>query len=255
MKILKKKAFTFVELVVVIIIISILSTIGFTQFQGNISSWRDTLRTANISEISLALKNQKQVRGSYPIPSNNFKIKIWTPIVAWQWKLDTNIWLSTIDDIPLDPKLNIPYLYSISANRQEFEIALALENNDWENNLAFLKWDYKSISKNILPTLILATGSISEIDINSWNNKDLFIFKNQGNNLPYNFEWSLKPTSNWTSFADLLNKAENDWNFSQNSNFETCLEILMSWKYLWNWEYQIRTNTWALANIVCFFNS
>jgi len=47
-----------------------------------------------------------------------------------QGKLSKDVSLNTIDKIPYDPKLNIPYTYSITANKQEFEIAMTLENSD-----------------------------------------------------------------------------------------------------------------------------
>ena len=245
------KAFTFVEIIVVVIILWILATIGFSNFIWNISSWRDTKRKADISELSSSLKTQKQKKGSYPIPSNYFKTESWGIVLAWQWKLDANIWLSEIDEIPSDPKINVPYLYSISKNKQEFEIVLTLENEDWWGEISLLKGDYKSVAKNILPTLLLATGATSDVDISISNNKDLFIFDNQSHNLPYDFEWNEEPTSDWTSFNDLLLEAEQNWFFSQNSSFETCIEIKKAGKSVWDWEYQIRTNTWALTNTWC----
>ena len=248
---LNKKAFTFVEIIVVTIILTILAAIGFSSFMWNISSWRDTKRKADISELSSSLKTQKQKKGSYPIPSNYFKTNSWAIILAWQWKLDKNIWLSEIEEIPSDPKIKVPYLYSISKNKQEFEIALTLENEDLWDTISLLKGDYKSVAKNILPTLLLATGATSDVDISISNNKDLFIFDNQNHNLAYDFEWNEKPTSDWTSFNDLLVEAEQNWIFSQNSSFETCLEIRKAGKSVWNWEYQIRTNTWALTNTWC----
>ena len=247
-----KKAFTFVEIIVVTIILSILATIGFSSFSWHISSWRDTLRKSNIAEISWAMKTYKQKKGSLPIPSNYFKTQTWTTVLDWQGKLDKNIGLSEIDEIPLDPKLEIPYLYSITPNKQDFQIALTLENWDWESPLALLKWSYKSIAKNILPTLLLATGSTTDIDISSWNNKNLFIFNNQSHNLPYDFEWNLEPISDWVlTLTWLIEEAEQNWVFSQNSSFETCLEIRKAGKSLWDWEYQIRSNTWALTNTWC----
>jgi len=246
------KAFTFVEIVIVTIILWILATIGFSSFVWNISSWRDTLRKSHIAEIVWAMKTQKQKKWSLPIPSNYFKTKTWATILAWQWKLDKNIWLSEIDEIPVDPKLEIPYLYSITTNRQDFQVALTLENGD--SPIALLKWNYKSIAKNILPTLLIATGSTTEIDISINNNKNLFIFDNQSHNLPYNFEWDLEPISDWVlDLTWLLDEADSSWVFSQNSNFETCLEIKKAGKSIWNWEYQIRSSTWALTNTWCTF--
>ena len=252
------KAFTFVEIIVVVTIIWILGTIGFNQFIWNISSWRDTLRKSNIANISWSMKTYKQTKWSYPIPSSYFKIiNDWaTNVIAWQWKLDKDVWLSTIEEIPYDPEVKIPYLYSISKNKQDFQIALTLENWEWEYPVSLVNWSYKSITKNLLPTILLATWTTVDVEINSWTtewaeNRKLFLFDNQYHNLPYDFNWNLEPISDWISFNDLLLEAEQNWVFSQNSSFETCLEIRKAWKSIWNGEYQIRTNTWALTNTWC----
>ena len=246
------KAFTFVEIIVVVTIIWILGTIGFNQFVWNISNWRDTLRKSNMANISWSMKTYKQTKWSYPIPADYFETKTWSLILAWQWKLNKNVSLSTIEEIPYDPEVKIPYLYSITTNKQEFEIAMTLENGEWEYPIAFTDWSYKSVAKNILPTILVATWVT--IDISDTNNKKLFIFDNQKHNLPYDFDWNEEPISDWElSFDDLLLEAEQNWVFSQNSSFETCLDIRKAGKSIWDWEYQIRTNTWALSSTWCTF--
>jgi len=254
---LDNRAFTFVEIIVVTIILWILWAIGFSEFVWNISSGRDTLRKSHIADISWAMKTYKQTKWAYPIPAEYFS---WTnswKIIFWQWKLDKNISLSTIEEIPYDPVLKIPYLYSITSNKQEFNIALTLENWDWEFPLALAKGNYKSIAKNVLPTILLAIWATNNVEINSWTtdwviNRNLFIFDNQSHNLPYDFDWNIEPISDWElTFDELLLQAEQNWVFSQNSSFETCLEIRKAWKSIWDWEYQIRTETWSLTNTWC----
>ena len=244
------KAFTFVELIVVVIILWILWTIGFTSYVGSLANWRDTSRKASFAEIFGAMKTYKQKKWSFPIPNKSFS---WTNnssnIVFWQWKLTKNVALSTIDNIPYDPKIKIPYLYSITKNRQEFEIAWTLENNDWDKPLSLLVWNYKSVAENVLPTIIVATWTT--LDISDSNNKKLFIFDKQSHNLAYDFDWNTEPTSDGTDFDILLQEAKDNWVFIQNSDFETCSEIRKAWKSIWDWEYQIRTNTGALTNTWC----
>ena len=253
---LDNKAFTFIELIVVIIIIWILWAIGFTQFVWNISNWRDSLRKSNLSEINWAIKSYKLTNWTLPIPSDTFSITNSWKIIVWQWKLWKNIWLSTIEEIPVDPIVKTPYLYSVTNNRWEFQIWLTIENWDWDFPLSLIAWNYKSVSKNILPTILIATWTTNSVEINSWTtewaeNRKLFIFNEQNHNLTYNFDWNTEPISDWTDFETLLLEAENKWVFSQNSSFETCLEITKAWKSIWDWEYQIRTNTWALTNTWC----
>jgi prepilin-type N-terminal cleavage/methylation domain-containing protein len=252
-----KKAFTLVELIVTATIIAILWAIWFAAFVSNISDSRDAKRKSDLSLIMSSLKKFKTEKWYYVIPSDYFSITNNWNIIAWQWKLTKNTGLSTIDDIPYDPQLEIPYSYSFTINRQEYEIAWTFEN--WWEEKAILMWDYKSVSENVLPTIMLATGSVSSnVEINSWTtdwaeNRKYFVFNDNTYNLVYSFENNWSPKATWTDFDALLNKAKQTWNFFQNSSFFTCDEIKEAWKSIWNWEYQIRSSTWALTNTGCTF--
>ncbi len=245
-----KKAFTFTELIVSITILSILSTIWFISIWWYLSSARDSQRIADLTQVKTAIKTYKNQKSRLPFPENYFWIMNWaTNKIAWQWKLGKNISLSTIDEIPLDPKLQIPYLYSITAAKQEFQLAGTLENED--NEIAIVVWDYHSVSKDLLPTLLVVAQS--DLDITIPSNKDLFIFNGQHNNLPYSFiNWYI-PISDWTIFSELLSTATWSNNFSQNSDFETCVEIKEWLKEIWTWTYQIRNEYWILTNTGCTF--
>ncbi|MDF1682375.1 MAG: hypothetical protein P1U46_01015 [Patescibacteria group bacterium] len=48
----------------------------------------------------------------------------------------------------------MPYFYSVTKTKQEFEMAATLENED--NPIALVNGTYKSVSRNILPSIILA---------------------------------------------------------------------------------------------------
>lgn len=251
----KPLAFTFAELVVWLSILVILTTVAFLSFSGNISTSRDTKRQTDIASIESALKLYKQKRGTYPAPWSSFDItNSWT-IVAKQWKLDQNVQLNTLDELPTDPKIKAPYTYSTTRNRQEFELAATLENDNTPHSI--LSWNYKSVSKNILPTITLAhEWSGIEIRDGIWAgsvNRTLFIFNNSFNNLPYTFEWNLAPYSKGIDFSTLLAHAENEW-YWQNSDYRTCLEIYDAWKSIWDGEYQY-SSWWTLQNTNCVMSS
>jgi len=247
----KIKAFTIIELIISISIVSILSWIWFISFKWYIIDARNSERISNLSQLTTGLKVFKSSKWSLPFPENYFEItNSWT-IVAYQWKLGKNIWLSTIDNIPYDPKLEIPYTYSITKNKQEYSIALTLEWEDNEEEIARTMWNYKSVSKNILPSILVATWTT--VDINESENKKLFIFDKQGNNLAYSFENWIEPLSDWTDFSTLLDNAINSDSFSQNSYFTTCEEIEEAKKNIWDWDYELRTETWSLTSSWCTF--
>ena len=256
----KKNAFTFIELIVVTTIIVILSWIWFSSYIGYIWESRDSQRKSDLGNISSALKIYKQKRWYYPTPWNNFNITFSGTTVAIQWLLNKNVHLNTLEKLPLDPKAEISYSYSITNNMQEFQIAWTIENDETETSI--VNWNYKTISKNNLPTILLSTwASIwSNAEIQSgttdWDiNRNLFIYHNQRHNLPYDFN-SYEPINDWTDFDDLLNEMENTDDFWQNSDFRNCTEIEEWWKLLltqtWTTvEYQILSNTWVLVNTWC----
>jgi prepilin-type N-terminal cleavage/methylation domain-containing protein len=238
------KAFTIVELIVVVAIISILGTVWFITFSENISEARDGQRKSDLAQVKSSMKLYKQQKWVYPAPWDNFSVLSGATALAYQWKLNEKVTLSTLDDLPLDPDREIPYLYSVTTDRKEMQIAWTLEN--WDNPLAIVSWDYKTVAVNILPTIVVA--AIADLDISSDSTK--FIFDGWIHNLPYDFDSSLVPLTDGTSLADLLTEASSN-NFWQNTSYRTCSEIKEAGKSIWDWEYQVLSNSWALTNTWC----
>jgi prepilin-type N-terminal cleavage/methylation domain-containing protein len=252
----QKQAFTLVELIVSITIIAILASIWFYSYVWYLSEARDAERKANLWEIKTALKLYKQKRWSVPVPWNYFNIINNWNIVALQWKLDENVTLSTMENIPLDPYTWNNYFYSVTKNKQESQISLTLEN--WEFPIALLEWDYKTVSKNVLPSIVLATWATvaSNVEIHDWvwnwtANRNLFIL-NWGTNLPYTMKSPNEPFYAWEIVDDVLIA----WNitFWQNSDYRNCTEIEEAAKLIHDTgteEYQILDTTWTLTNTWC----
>lgn len=245
-----KKWFTFVELIVVVAILWILSTIWFISYTANLGTARDSKRISDIAIIGSALKQYKQQRWSYVIPSpgDNFYLLIASSTWAIQWTLNNKTTLSTLQTIPEDPEQKIYYSYSVTPNRQEYQIAATLENND--TPMALLDGDYSSVAKTILPTIVTATWSVSSIDVTLYDN--LFIFDHQIHNLPYDFSGDNTPVSDGTSLSILLSEAEEDGDFWQNSDFQSCNEIYAAGKMFWSGSYQVvQPNTGILIDVGC----
>lgn len=72
-----KRAFTFVELIVVITIMAILSTIGFNTYQSYIESSRDTNRIVQLSEISDGFE-KLSLSSRLPFPENVVELEVVT---------------------------------------------------------------------------------------------------------------------------------------------------------------------------------
>jgi len=250
------KWFTFVELIVAVTIIWILSTIWFYSYIDFIADSRDSQRKSDLAKVTSALKIYKQKRGFYTDPWDSFAITNSWITVANQWKLNQSVFLNTLDELPSDPKIGESYFYSTTVNKQEFQIAGTLENGD--NNVSILDGNYKTVSANVLPTIILAAYPDSNLEIHDWiwsgtTNRTMFIFDNSRHNFPYTFEEPYSPYTDWTSFDTLIN--DETINFWQNSDYRNCTEISEAGKTIssWSGEYQIVSGSWILTNTGCTF--
>lgn len=263
-----KKAFSFVELIVSVTILAIISTIWFISYSSYLWDSRDSQRKSDLAQVWSALKVYKQKRWYYPIPGNKFELTYnWTGIV-FQWKFDENVRLNTLDRLPLDPKSKTWYIYSITKNAQEYEMAATLENED--NPIALVNGTYKSVSKDVLPGIMLAItipeslkAEIGSWVINTWwtwsINRNKFIFSNQNHNLAYDFVEPYLPQSDGTDIDTILTELATTSSYWQNTDYRSCIEIKESWKAIQNDGtsiiYQIiDSTTWNLSNTWCIFN-
>lgn len=240
--------FTFIELVVATTILIILTTLWFYSYSEYLVEARDTQRKSDFASVSSSLKLYKQKRGAYPLPGNTFDILNGSIEVAKQWLLDTNVTLSTLDSIPLDPYAKVPYFYSITSNKTEFELAGTLENNG--NNVALLEGTYKTVAKNVLPSIMLAVTSSVPIDITIAWNASKFILNNGAHNLPYDLE-TKSPYSDGTDTGSLL--SDENILLWQNSDYTSCEEIKSASKNIGDGEYQILNSSGSLTNTWCIF--
>lgn len=241
--------FTLVEIVVAATILVILTSIWFYNYTQSISDARDSVRITDISALWSQLSLYKRERGAYPFPWDRFNLLNDSLVIGYQGKMNTKVPLTTASsNLPLDPELDIPYFYSTTRNRQEYQIAASIENGDSPYTL--LQWDYRSVSKNILPNIVLALDTSSDTDINS--NQDLFLFNNWFNTLPYDFDTG-SPFSNGSTLSEMLNAAGDD--YWQNTDYRSCEEINLAGKNITasgsTNEYQILDNNWVLQTQLC----
>lgn len=125
----KKKGFTLVELIVVVTILAILGTIGFVSLQGYSANARDSVRISDLRNIKRALELYYLGNTSYPSASTGSVVsysgsELWT-----QGTFDDALTLAVgkINPKPQDPLTAAEYIYSVTYNKQEFQIAGALE--------------------------------------------------------------------------------------------------------------------------------
>ena len=132
MNIQKTKAFTLVELIVVITILSILGTIAFISLQWYSAQSRDAVRNSDLSSIKTGLELYNLDAGKYPSP-NDETVITYSWAVAWtQWtfweQAKKNI--DKLDKVPTDPLTDKKYVYSTNSTRYEFQLAWAMEGDE-----------------------------------------------------------------------------------------------------------------------------
>ena len=253
----QKWAFTLIEIVVSATILVILTSIGFYSYTKNIGDARDSARVTDISALQSQLSLYKRERWAYPFPGDYFNIMNRWETVALQGKMNKLVSLFTATSLPLDPELDIPYFYATTSNRQEYQLAASMENSD--NPFTHLVGDYKSVSSQVLPNLLLALEATTDTEINNaetWTdgdtNRDLFLFHNWYHTLPYDFLTGA-PYNDGSDFDILLSDGLAD--FWQNSDYRSCEEISTAEKRITpdgdQDEYQILSNTWSLISVDC----
>ena len=253
-----KKAFTLIELIVVITILVVLWAVWFVSYESQIESSKNTARVTDLSNLWIWLKNHKLKSGSYPNPGDAFNIVYswWTNIVAKQWYINDKVYSTEIQKMPLDPEYKIPYLYSVTANKWNYQLAATIiAEDDNQVDKAYLIWDYQTVSKTILPTLILATSTWAGNNVEIWSwisawttNRLKFIVNNGTLNLPYNSE-DTKPVGTATTFESIFSETWID--YSQYPWYSSCLEIYEAGRSIWAWTYQILSSTWSVTNTWC----
>ena len=200
MKNIKQNWFTMVELIVVIIILVVLSTVWFVTYSKHISWTRDVSRISYLKSISNSLETYS-VANNLPFPDDYVEIKIWTwsdkETVAYQGY----IWVEVQKIIEYSSKLKDPkndtyFTYYLAKNRKYFQLMWFLEkqenlqtNNVLLNKIYAIDIDYKtrfpqSYGKNIWLLTDLDNQPAQELDtytaswiIDLWDTHSWVVFK------------------------------------------------------------------------------
>lgn len=146
-----KKAFTLVELIVIVSILAILSTVAFIWYSNYLTWARDANRFSQLVSIHDAL-DLYSVKRELPLPDNNVRIQsdnTWSIILWYQWYVWNDI-LAAINFTKgwLDPKDNTFYTYYVAKDRKSFQLLGYLEDPQDSNqeasfiNNAYAEVDY-----------------------------------------------------------------------------------------------------------------
>ena len=127
---INKQAFTLVELIVVITILAILWTIAFISLQWYSKDARDSVRISDVSNMKTALELFHLDSWKYPLPDDGETVVYSWAIVWTQWDFWTTVLSQlsrSLSEIPTDPVNDKKYIYSVSWNKNQFEILNPLE--------------------------------------------------------------------------------------------------------------------------------
>jgi len=132
----KQKAFTLVELIVVVTILAILATIWFVSYSSYLTWVRDTNRIAQLTSLSDWL-NLYSTTNDLPIPEDDVEVSVNWDLIAYQWYAGANI-LETINFEKgwVDPRDNSYFSYYLTRDRKYFQLMAFLE--EWLDTTAWL---------------------------------------------------------------------------------------------------------------------
>jgi len=150
----QKQAFTLVELIVVITILAILSTIAFISLQWYSEDARDSTRISDINNIKISLELFSLATWKYPLPDNSQDVTyswstLWNQWTIWN-QVITNL-SRNLSKIPTDPLYGTEYVYSTLENKKEYEL------------MSLYEWSNVS-SNGLLNTTYAATNTTVRMD-------------------------------------------------------------------------------------------
>ena len=211
---LQQKAFTLVELIVVITILAILSTIAFIALWWMQAKSRDSIRKADFQVIRKALEITKIELWYYPEPTWPTTIvsyswaEVWTQGTFWDETRRVAWWLPKAI---LDPLTNWEYTYSLLNTNYEYELWTILEwSTSYNQNIlnqtnaaateiaiSYTAWDYNGMMAKtstwwtdyILAVPTIITSNTTELDVISQITNHYLAFK-WFTNLPASYSWT-----------------------------------------------------------------
>ncbi len=131
-KIQNNKAFTLVELIVVITILAILWTIAFISLQWYSSQARDSKRVSDIQNIKKSLELFSLNTWKYPMSDDYFTVSYGSQDLRYQWtvweQVTTNL-SRNLNEKPIDPLTGAEYIYSRTYAGTEYEVLSIYESD------------------------------------------------------------------------------------------------------------------------------
>ena len=233
------RAFTLVELIVVITIVWILSTVGFVSYSGYLTGARDSNRFSQLTKLSDSLQTYAASK-SLPLPDDYVEITASgaSNVIAYQWY----VWVDVLETIDYtnggkDPKDDSYFTYYLTKDRNSLQLLTLMEDNasvSFNNKNQLFAADYserypKTYGKELWTLTNLENLPIQEISIVS---------------------------SDW--YLDIFNtndiyKAHFWGKWIKSGTWEILgLDILWAWTLIWKWSFD--EGSWNISQDSSEFN-
>lgn len=229
------KAFTLLELIIVITILSILWVIVFYSVTWFVKTARDASRNENLNRIDFWIDLFVIEKWFYPKPDNGVDItyswsKLWTQWTFWD-KNFTNIWKLSIK--PTDIIWNNDFSYSLANDGKQYELWAIYESDELLFNSFFSEtyarskvpvrsmvvWNYNWLTLSTATwglLYILTLPTILSYDIEETDIVQLIDKKT----LAYRWYWNIAASYSWTIYKI-------DWWF----DFDPNTFVVYAWSY------------------------
>ncbi len=260
-----KRWFTFTELIIVIMVITILWFISLASYTSYLSIVRDSARLEEMDNIETWLYSYNLISWFFPLPSNSLDITYSWSTVWKQWtfwsSVSSIIWYT---NNTYDNYTQKEYTYSIKNTWTEFSLAWVLEEHSsilwwYSNNIklyaseakkktwyALVKWNYNWLilsvfineTTNILALPSIVTSDLSNLDLEDILNNNKLVYTNN-TNLPasysgtfYNMNSDLDfSANNLIVFSGSVSDLKNTTNQIQ---LLRDIYLAYSWSILWD---------------------
>ena len=173
-KLLNKKAFTLVEVVVTVVIIWILATISYMSFSGYTWEARDTARHKDLKTISNVLEYEISLGKELPEPDGNLVSESYE--VAWKtYNFKTgefgtnanNYFVGKLSALPVDPDSWAKYRYSLSEDGRYYILQATMDNGE-----VYKFSNLNDAGKGLVATVKTTTNGSNKNNSNNGNSED-----------------------------------------------------------------------------------
>lgn len=267
MKKFYKHWFTLVELIVVISILAVLSTVAFVSFRWYSQNTRDAVRVSDMKSLETAFDLYILNNSKYPKPDDYINITASGTILNFQWVAwESVLWTIGVYWWWKDPSDSSFYTYVTNSYLNKYQILWFMEEslNTWIINSTYADWYNDKFPVTLWSDLWVILNSIDNTPINlletSVNiSNNLNNYKLINNNSEIVWDWNTIFKNIYNNRKDLFNNkdlAQYDTDLLGYWDMETLINSVwvdyiedLSWN--WNlWEcvnYNTTVNCWGVS--------